>query len=68
MVCTSAVRNCIRENRVHEIPNIIETSRSVGMCSLDESIKMLYLNGMISRHEAISQAVRPDTLRQAISA
>jgi len=68
MVCTSAVRNCIRENRGHEIPNVIETSRAVGMCTLDESIKALYLNGMISRHQAIGKAVRPDSLNQALSA
>jgi len=68
MVCTSAVRNCIRENRVHEIPNIIETNRAIGMCTLDESIKALYLNGAISRSQALSQAVRPDTLNKALSA
>src|SRR6185437_13551638 len=27
MLCTPAVRNCIRENRIFEIPNIIATSR-----------------------------------------
>ena len=68
MICTSAVRNCIRENRIHEIPNIIETGRQVGMCTLDESIKALYLNGIISRQQAVSQAVRPDSLNQALSA
>ncbi|HTW95791.1 MAG TPA: PilT/PilU family type 4a pilus ATPase, partial [Tepidisphaeraceae bacterium] len=35
MICTPAVRNCIRENRIFEIPSIIETSRAVGMQSLD---------------------------------
>ena len=38
LLCTSAVRNCIRENRVYEIPNIIETSRRLGMQNLDNSI------------------------------
>ncbi len=68
MVCTPAVRNCIRENRIHEIPNIIETNRAVGMCTLDESIKALVLNGRISRLQALSQAVRPETLSRALSA
>ena len=35
MLCTPAVRNCIRENRIFEIPNIIETSRALGMQTLD---------------------------------
>jgi twitching motility protein PilT len=68
MICTPAVRNCIRENRIHEIPNIIETNRAIGMCSLDESIKSLYFNGMISRQQAVSQAARPDSLNKALSA
>jgi len=68
MVCTDAVRNCIRENRIHEIPNIIETSRAVGMCSLDESIKGLFFNGMISREQAVATATRPESLSRALSA
>jgi twitching motility protein PilT len=68
MLCTPAVRNCIRENRIHEIPNIIETSRGLGMCSLDESIKALYFNGFVSRQQAIAQANRPETLSRALSA
>ena len=68
MVCTPAVRSCIRENRIHEIPNIIETNRGLGMCSLDESIKALYLNGRISRQDAVSQANRPESLSRALSA
>ncbi len=68
MTCTPAVRNCIRENRIHEIPNIIETSRPMGMCTLDESIKALYFNGLITRDQAVSQAVHPNTLLEALSA
>ncbi len=68
MVCTPAVRNCIRENRIHEIPNIIETSRAVGMCTLDDSIKSLYLNNQISHQQAMSRAVRPEALNRALSA
>ena len=68
MICNSAVRNCIRENRIHEIPNIIETNRAIGMCTLDDSIKALYLNNQISRQQAISRAVRPETLSRALCA
>lgn len=68
MICNSAVRNCIRENRVFEIPNILETNRGLGMCTLDNSIKMLYVNGTISREDALAAANRPDKLEQALSA
>ena len=68
MVCNPAVRNCIRENRIHEIPNIIETNRQRGMCTLDDSIKNLYLNGVISWDDAIAKAARPEALHRALSA
>jgi twitching motility protein PilT len=53
LLCTSAVRNCIRENRIYEIPNIIETSRRLGMQNLDYSITEMYSKGYINREEAI---------------
>lgn len=66
MVCNSAVRNCIRENRIHEIPNIIETSRSEGMIRLDESIKGLVVNNLIDRNEGLSRAQNPVSLARAL--
>src|SRR6478672_4980006 len=68
MLCTPAVRNCIRENRVFEIPNIIETSRALGMQTLDSSIKQLYVNGYISREDAIAMAAHPEKLERALVA
>jgi twitching motility protein PilT len=68
MLCTPAVRNCIRENRIFEIPNIIATSRALGMQTLDDSIKQLYVNGYISREDAISQAAHPEKLDRALVA
>jgi twitching motility protein PilT len=68
MLCTPAVRNCIRENRIFEIPNIIETSRALGMQTLDSSIKQLYVNGYITREDAISQAAHPEKLDRALVA
>jgi twitching motility protein PilT len=68
MLCTPAVRNCIRENRIFEIPNIIATNRALGMQSLDDSIKQLYLNGMIHRADAVAQAAHPDKIERALAA
>ena len=68
MICTPAIRNCIRENRIHEIPNIIETNRALGMSSLDESIKALVFNNQITPQQAVAMAVRPESLSRAICA
>jgi twitching motility protein PilT len=68
MLCTPAVRNCIRENRIFEIPNVIETSRALGMQTLDSSIKQLYVNGYISREDAVAQAAHPEKLERSLAA
>ncbi|MDX2115441.1 MAG: type IV pilus twitching motility protein PilT [Planctomycetota bacterium] len=68
LLCTPAVRNLIREGRTFEIPNVIETSRAMGMQSLDTSIAQLYFNGMISRDDAIAQAAHPDKLERQLAA
>jgi len=68
LLATPAVRNLIREARTFEIPNVIETSRAMGMCTLDKSIAELYFNGMISREDAIASANMPDKLERLLAA
>ncbi len=59
LLCTSAVRNCIRENRIYELPNIIETSRRMGMQNMNHSIADMYFEGFIDREEAIMRSSNP---------
>lgn len=59
LLCTSAVRNCIRENRIFEIPNVIETSRRLGMQTMDHSIADMYAKGYIAREEAVLRSTNP---------
>jgi twitching motility protein PilT len=68
LLCTSAVRNCIRENRIYEIPNIIETSRRMGMQNMDHSIAEMYSKGYIDREEAISRAHNPGKMEKLLPA
>jgi len=68
MLCTPAVRNCIRENRIFEIPNVIETSRAQGMQTLDNSIAQLFFNEQISREDALAQAAHPEKLNRSLCA
>ncbi|MBC24357.1 MAG: type IV pili twitching motility protein PilT [Phycisphaerae bacterium] len=68
MLCTPAIRNIIRESRTFEIPNVIDTSRQMGMRSLDTAIAELYFNGMISREDAVAQAAFPDKLERQLAA
>lgn len=66
LLCTSAVRNCIRENRIYEIPNIIETSRRLGMLNLDNSIADMYHKGYIDREEAIMRSSNPGKMEKIL--
>jgi len=68
LLCTSAVRNCIRENRIYEIPNIIETSRRLGMQTMDHSIQQMYIKGYIDRDEAIIRATNPGKMEKILPA
>jgi twitching motility protein PilT len=54
MICTSAVRNCIRQNRLHEIPNIMQTSSEEGMCTLEASVERLVASGKLAAKDAMA--------------
>ncbi len=66
LLCTSAVRNCIRENRIYEIPNIIETSRRLGMQNLDYSIAEMYSKGYLDREEAVMRSSNPAKMEKTL--
>jgi len=68
LLCTSAVRNCIRENRIFEIPNIIETSRRLGMQTMDYSIQQNYMKGFLDREEAIVRSSNPGKMEKLLPA
>ncbi len=67
LLCTSAVRNCIRENRIYEIPNIIETSRKLGMLNMDNSIAEMYFKGFLDREEAITRSNNPGKMEKVLT-
>ncbi|MFN3921351.1 MAG: type IV pilus twitching motility protein PilT [Caldimicrobium sp.] len=57
LIATPAVRNLIREGKIHQIPSMIQTGKKYGMMSLDDCI-MEYLNkGIISPEEAFIKSV-----------
>jgi twitching motility protein PilT len=48
MLANSAVKNLIREGKVHLLPNTIRTHSQAGMQTLDEALVKLYQKGTIS--------------------
>jgi len=57
MIATPAIRNIIREKKIHQMPALIQMGRKDGMISLDQSLKELLIEGVISREEAIRKAI-----------
>jgi twitching motility protein PilT len=51
MVCTAPVKNLIRENKIHQIPSVMQTSQREGMITMDKSIEELIGTGVISTAE-----------------
>jgi twitching motility protein PilT len=66
MVLTPAIRNLIREGKVHQIDGIIYTSSADNMISMDTSILNLCREGKISQHTAITEAVNPDIMAKRL--
>ena len=67
MVLTPAIRNLIREEKVHQIDGIIYTSAAENMIAMDSSILDLYKKGIIDRHTAISEAVNPVIMEKRLN-
>jgi len=57
MIATPAIRNIIREEKVHQMTTIIQMGKKEGMISLDQSLKILLSEGKISREDAIRKAI-----------
>lgn len=60
LLATSAVRNIIREGRLHTLGSILETGSEHGMQSLEHSLYNLYMKGLITMDSAVSRANDPD--------
>lgn len=53
LVNTAAVANCIREGKTFMLPGIMQTGKNVGMITMDESLRNLYTQGVITPEEAL---------------
>ena len=66
MHATPAIRNLIRENKTHQIATSIQTSRRLGMITMDDALVELYMKGKIDRNEALNFAQDKNTMQTKI--
>ncbi len=62
MIGTPAIRNLIREDKVAQMYSAIQTGQSQGMQTLDQNLKTILAQGLISKEEAMKKAANPDSL------
>jgi len=67
MVVSSAIRNLIRENKVFQIDNILQTSASSGNVTMDMSLFELFKKKTISRENALLYSVNQQQLLSRLS-
>lgn len=66
LINNSAVSNLIRENRIHEIPSVIETGLEQGMIDMNRSLARLVQNGEITVENAFTYSVNPKSLERLL--
>lgn len=67
LIGNNAVATNIREGKTHLIDSIIETSKELGMISLESSLSQLVHSGNISLETAKSYASHPDDLLRMVA-
>jgi len=66
MINTPAIANLIRENKIHELPLVIETSAEMGMISLNRALANLVKAKEISLENALNYSANPSELKMII--
>lgn len=62
MIVNNAIRNMIKDSKINQIDNVIQSSGSEGMVTMDNYILNLYKSGKISKENAIRYAINGDNI------
>ncbi|OGY45018.1 MAG: hypothetical protein A3A24_03055 [Candidatus Buchananbacteria bacterium RIFCSPLOWO2_01_FULL_46_12] len=63
LIATQAVRSLIKEGRLKQITTIMQSSRTEGMSTLDQSLADLVRAGEVLIDQAVNYATNPESLR-----
>lgn len=64
LIAIPSVRNLIREAKIHQISSILQTSQQLGMISFDACLANMVRKQIITKEEAESKALNPDTFHK----
>ncbi|WP_353095911.1 type IV pilus twitching motility protein PilT [Tissierella praeacuta] len=66
MIATTAIRNLIREEKIHQIDTAIQTGAKFHMQTMDNSLLELYQKGLITKDTVLMQSINQDNVRRYI--
>lgn len=64
MLATPAIRSLIRENKIHQIYSVVQTSGKLGMKTMNQSLYELAKNGLITKETALEYSSDPEELKK----
>ncbi len=67
MTITPAIRNLIREEKVHQIYSAMQAGTKYGMQTMNQALVQLVQGGLISREEAVNRTTLPEELLQLLA-
>jgi twitching motility protein PilT len=68
MLACPAIKNIIREGRLHQLNNAIMTNARIGMTLLDNALVKLYRQGQVSRESVMSFCNDPEETNKLLGA
>ena len=68
LIGSTALANAIREGKTNLINNQIQTGKSKGMISMDQSLGELVRNGVVEPNEALDRALDKETFKTMLAA
>lgn len=57
LLSTTAIANAIRERKTHQIPSMMQTSRGLGMRTLNDALAELVKQGLVTPEEAVDKSL-----------
>jgi twitching motility protein PilT len=67
LVCTSAIRNLIRQSKTHQIYSLMQVGASFGMQTMDQGLAALVKQGVISEAIAYDRSSNEEDLRNHLN-
>jgi twitching motility protein PilT len=66
MVCTSAIRALIRDDKVHQIESSMQAGKKYGMQTLNDALYQLYMGREVTKEECLRVTSKPNEFLRTI--